>query len=87
MLSLIQYLINFTIGILSIMIVLDTLLSYLLREGNPIRRVLSSILEPIYMPIRRLIPPLAGIDFTPLIAIIFLQILDAVLIALLSLIG
>ena len=87
MLSLVQYLINFMIGILSILIVLDTLLSYLLREGNPIRRVLSVILEPIYSPIRRFIPPLVGIDFTPLIAIIALQILDAILIALLSLLG
>jgi len=87
MIVIIKYLINIIVAILSILIVLDTLLSYLLREGNPVRRVISKILDPIYAPIRRFIPPLAGIDFTPLIAIIILQILDAALIALLSLIG
>ncbi len=87
MIALIKYFINIVIGILSILIVLDTLFSYLLREGNPARRVILKILDPIYMPVRKFIPPLAGIDFTPLIAIIILQILDAALIALLSLIG
>ncbi len=87
MISLIKYIINLLVGFLSLLIVLDTLLSYLLREGNPIRSFISSILGPIYAPIRRFIPPLAGIDFTPLIAIVALQILDAALIALLSLIG
>jgi YggT family protein len=87
MIAIIKYLINIITGILSILIVLDTLLSYLLREGNPVRRVLLTILTPIYAPIRRFVPPLAGIDFTPLVAIIILQILDAVLIGLLSLIG
>jgi uncharacterized protein YggT (Ycf19 family) len=34
-----------------------------------------------------LIPPLAGIDFTPLIAIILVQVVNYLIIALLSLFG
>lgn len=30
---------------------------------------LNRILEPIYGPIRRMLPPMAGMDFTPLIVI------------------
>jgi YggT family protein len=87
MITIIKYGINVIVSILSILIVLDTLLSYLFREENMVRRVIMRILDPIYRPIRHFIPPLAGVDFTPLIAIILLQVIDAILIGLLSLIG
>jgi YggT family protein len=87
MLVITKYVINAIIAVLSILIFLDSLLSYFVSEQNGFRRFLGKILNPIYQPIRRLIPPLAGIDFTPLIAIILLQIVDAILITLLSAIG
>jgi YggT family protein len=87
MLSIIKYVINAIIAVLSILVFLDSLLSYFVREDNGFRRVMGKILNPIYQPIRRLVPPLSGIDFTPLIAIILLQVLDAILIGLLSLLG
>jgi YggT family protein len=80
-------LINTIIIILTILVFLDSLLSYFVRDDNAFRRLLGKILNPIYQPIRRLIPPLAGIDFTPLIAIILLQVVNAILFALLSLLG
>jgi YggT family protein len=82
-----KYLVNVIIALSSIVVFLDTLLSYFVSEQNGFRRFMGKILKPIYQPIRRFIPPLAGIDFTPLIAIILLQVVDAILIALLSLIG
>ncbi len=39
---------------------------------------LNNLLEPIYRPIRRFLPPTGGLDFSPIVvflAIIFLQIL------------
>lgn len=87
MLAVIKYLINVIVAILSILVFLDALLSYFIREDNAIRRFIGKILYPIYKPIRRLVPPLAGLDFTPLIAIILLQVVDAILIELLSLLG
>ncbi len=87
MLSIIKYVINAIIAVLSILVFLDSLLSYFVREDNGFRRVMGKILNPIYQPIRRLVPPLSGIDFTPLIAIILLQVLDAILIGLLSQLG
>ena len=82
-----KYLINNVILILTVLIFLDSLLSYFVREDNVFRRFLGKILFPIYQPIRRLIPPLGGIDITPMIAILFLWVLNYVLIALLSLFG
>jgi YggT family protein len=37
--------------------------------------LLNRMVEPIYRPIRRLLPPMAGLDLAPLIAIIILIIL------------
>ena len=83
----VKYLINIVTLILTVLIFLDSLLSYFVRADNVIRRFLGKILNPIYQPIRRLIPPLAGIDFTPLISIILLQVVNYLLFALLSLFG
>ena len=40
---------------------------------------LQRILEPIYGPIRRTLPNFGGIDFTPIVAILGIQMLDIVL--------
>ena len=40
---------------------------------------LQRILEPVYGPIRRILPNFGGIDFTPIVALIGIQILSIVL--------
>ncbi|MBN2257271.1 MAG: YggT family protein [Anaerolineaceae bacterium] len=85
MIPIIKYLVNLVVAFFSILIFIDTLMSYFIHENSSVRRILAKILTPIYQPIRRIIPPLAGIDFTPLIAIILLQVLDMIIISLLSL--
>ena len=42
---------------------------------NPVTSVLASICEPVLRPVRRVIPPIAGIDLSPLFVIILLQAL------------
>jgi len=42
---------------------------------NPITSLLYSINEPVLRPVRRLIPPISGIDLSPLIAIVVIQLL------------
>ncbi len=41
---------------------------------------LNKILEPIYAPIRRILPPTGGLDFAPLVAFIVLIALQTILI-------
>jgi YggT family protein len=50
--------------------------------SNPIVAMLHDITEPIVGPIRRLMPSTGMIDFSPLIALILLQILQRVLVSL-----
>lgn len=47
--------------------------------AQDIRRVLASFCEPFLKVFRSLIPPMGGIDFTPVIAIFALQILSGVI--------
>ncbi len=83
----VKYLINIITLILTVFIFLDSLLSYFVRDDNVIRRFLGRILNPIYQPIRRLVPPLSGIDFTPLVAIILVQVVNYLILTVLSLFG
>lgn len=46
---------------------------------NPVASLLSSMAEPVLAPLRRIIPPIGGIDLSPLFAIIGLQALTMLL--------
>lgn len=47
---------------------------------NPVLNVLAQIVEPIYKPIRRRMPDIGGLDFTPMI-VIFILVLCRMLIS------
>jgi YggT family protein len=52
------------------------LLSFIAPGGySPLQSVLTSLCEPVLRPIRRIIPPIAGLDFSPLWATIAIQAL------------
>ena len=42
---------------------------------NPVNGLLNSLTSPVMRPIQRLLPPMSGIDLSPLFAIIGLQVL------------
>lgn len=53
------------------------------RLVEDIRSVLASVCEPYLSLFRRIIPPVAMIDFSPVIAIIVLELLGRLIIAIL----
>jgi len=65
------------------LVFLFSILSFFLSPYHPIQNVLSQIVEPMLNPIRNRIPPMSGIDLSPLILIILLQVLGSILVALL----
>jgi YggT family protein len=75
--------INSTVSILTLLIFIYSLLGFFLRPYHPIRQALGQIIEPMLMPIRRRVPPLGGLDFSPLILMIILQVLGSLLTAVL----
>ncbi len=55
-------------------ILLYTLLGLIAPGGySPLQSLLASVCEPVLRPFRRLIPPIAGIDFSALWALIAIQ--------------
>jgi YggT family protein len=57
-------------------ILLYALLSLIAPGGySPLQSVLASICEPVLRPFRRLIPPLGGIDLSPLWAVIAIRVI------------
>jgi YggT family protein len=44
-----------------------------------IRRALAALTEPVYEPIRRVVPAFGGLDFTPMIVLLALQFLRNVI--------
>ena len=51
---------------------------------NPVNALLYSITRPVMGPIQRLIPPVSGIDLSPLVALIGLQLLKMLVLPLLG---
>ena len=46
---------------------------------NPITRTLIEITEPILAPVRRIMPPMGGIDFSPTVVLLLLFVLQRVI--------
>lgn len=61
--------------ILSILIIADALLSFILPQYHPIREALGRILNPLYAPIRKILPAPGGFDFSPIILLLLVQFL------------
>ena len=64
------------IQLLTIIVVVDVVLSYFMSPFHPVRKFLDRIVEPMVYPIRRLLPRTGMIDFSPLVLIILLQVID-----------
>jgi YggT family protein len=72
-----------TVGnILTILVFVDIILSYFMSYDHPVRRALDSVVEPMLIPIRRLMPTMGGLDFSPMVLIIVIQLAQQVLIRL-----
>jgi YggT family protein len=56
-------------------LMLQVILSWV-NPHSPISGVLNSLTKPILEPIQRILPMASGIDFSPIVALIFLQMLN-----------
>ena len=65
---------------LMIVVIADIVLSYFLSPYHPIRKILDWIVRPMLRPIQKIVPPLGMIDFSPIILIILIQVIETLLI-------
>jgi YggT family protein len=72
-------LINWIIELITILVIMQVILSYFMSPFHPVRQFIDRIVEPMLRPIRRLLPQTGMIDFSPLVLIILLQVINWVL--------
>lgn len=71
--------IDIVVRVFILLLLAHVILSYFMSPFHPIRRQVDRFVEPLLMPIRRVIPTVGMIDFSPLVLLIFVQILGMIL--------
>ena len=67
--------INISVWIMIIAILVSAILSWVApRSHNPAIRIVTEISEPVLRPFRRIIPSMSGIDLSPLLALLILNL-------------
>jgi YggT family protein len=68
------------IDLYSLVVLAAVILSWIqLDRRNPLAAVVYSLTEPLLAPIRSVLPPMGGLDFSPMVLLFALQILKGVL--------
>ncbi|HMS00683.1 MAG TPA: YggT family protein [Anaerolineales bacterium] len=70
--------------LLTLLIFVSVILSYVMDPYHPVRRGIDNIIEPMLMPIRRVVPTAGMFDFSPMILMLLVQFLSRFIIAVLS---
>jgi YggT family protein len=83
----IYYFIIFLARALNFAILLRIIVSWLSSDPyNPIVSLIYGITEPILAPIRQVLPSMGGLDLSPLVALILIQVAQRVLLTLFTMI-
>ena len=81
MIDLIILFINALSQLLVLLVIVSVILSYFMDPYHPVRRAIDSVVEPMLAPIRRVVPLIGMLDFSPLILIILIQVLKNLIIS------
>jgi YggT family protein len=68
--------------VLVAVVIIKVILSYFLPPSHKIRYILDQMVDPLLAPMRKLLPASMGLDFSPIILIIVIQIVQVLLIRL-----
>ncbi len=83
------YIINLAFEFCIVVIVLQVAISWLVnfdvinagnKQAQNLIALLKKVTDPVYIPLRKYIPPVGGMDFTPLIVILGLSLLQSIII-------
>jgi YggT family protein len=76
------FIINLLVTLLTILIFAHVVLTWVFAPYHPFRQALDRIVEPMLMPIRRILPFMGGLDFSPFVLLILIQLIGRLLIGL-----
>ncbi|MHB1295380.1 MAG: YggT family protein [Anaerolineae bacterium] len=77
-------LISILARVLNLLILARVLLSWIpMSRGNQLVEIIYALTEPILGPIRRVLPSLGGLDLSPIVALLLLEVVRTLLVRLL----
>ena len=82
----ISYVISTLAELAFLVIIISAILSWLpgVAVLQPIARFFNKITGPMIDPIRRRLPPIGGIDLSPMVAVLLIWLVEGILLALLA---
>jgi len=72
--TILYYIIKTLGDLLVLLVFIYVILSFIMDPYHPVRRRVDSIVEPMLTPIRRVVPLVGMLDFSPIILIILIRI-------------
>ena len=66
-------LINVSAQLLILLIILSAVLSYFISPYHPVREAIDRIVEPLLMPIRRVVPLVGMFDISPIVLFLLVR--------------
>ncbi len=73
-------LVRFAANIFSLLVIAKVLLSYFMSPYHPIRKTIDQLVEPLLAPIRNRMPMVGMLDFSPIVLLIGIQIIEFLLV-------
>jgi YggT family protein len=70
--------------VISLAVIVDIVLSYFMSPYHPVRSFLDRIVQPMLKPIQRVLPSFGGLDFSPFILLLAVQLVESILISVIS---
>jgi YggT family protein len=71
--------------VLNLAILVRVFMSWLpINPESRFVRIILEITEPVLGPIRRIVPSLAGLDISPMLALVLIQVLERMLLSMLG---
>ena len=66
--------------VLTFIVLAHVILSYFMDPYHPVRAFIDRLVEPLLAPIRRVVPLIGMMDFSPVILIILVQLISGILV-------
>ena len=71
--------ISFVAQVLTLVVLIDVVISYFMSPYSSFRLALDRVVGPMLAPIRRVIPSLGMVDISPIILLILIQVIAYIL--------
>ena len=69
--------------VITFIVLAHVILSYFMDPYHPVRAFIDRLVEPLLAPIRRVVPLVGMMDFSPVILIILVQFISSILVKIL----